>query len=58
MRLPILFLAALVGAGCATVRVEPIHITVDINIKVDRALDEFFAPAPAAVPAPTPIPSK
>lgn len=25
------------------VQVEPIHITVDVNIKVDRALDDFFS---------------
>lgn len=36
-------------AGCtrhqvevAPVEVKPIHITIDINIKVDRALDDFF----------------
>jgi hypothetical protein len=26
----------------APVEVKPIHITIDINIKVDRALDDFF----------------
>ncbi len=39
--------ALLVVSGCATVRVEPIevkpiHITVDVNVKVDKALDDFF----------------
>lgn len=37
-------------AGCATqhkvevapVEVKPIHITIDVNVKVDRALDDFF----------------
>ena len=36
-------------AGCtqhkvevAPVKVEPIHITIDINVKVDKALDDFF----------------
>ncbi len=24
------------------VEIKPIHITIDINIKVDRALDDFF----------------
>jgi hypothetical protein len=24
-------------------RIEPIHLTVDLNIRVDRELDEFFA---------------
>ena len=55
MRLiPLLF--AIVLAGCATVRVEPIHITVDVNIKVDRALDDFFSGVPA-VPAPSSAPT-
>ena len=39
--LPFLPAAALMLAGCATVKVEPIevkpiHITVDVNVKVDR----------------------
>jgi hypothetical protein len=46
---------AIAAAGCtkhkietrsevqlAPVEVKPIHITIDINIKVDRALDDFF----------------
>ena len=41
-----LLLSALV-AGCVNVKtqpieVKPIHITVDVNVKVDRALDDFF----------------
>ena len=36
--------------GCSTshevqlapVEVKPIHITIDVNVKVDRALDSFF----------------
>ena len=33
--------------GCLSVstkpiEVKPIHITVDVNVKVDRALDDFF----------------
>jgi len=44
----IIFLAA---AGCtqhkvavevAPVEIKPIHITIDVNIKVDKALDDFF----------------
>ena len=39
--------AAFMLAGCATVtvapiEVKPIHITVDVNVKIDRALDDFF----------------
>ena len=26
----------------APLEIKPIHITIDINIKVDRALDDFF----------------
>jgi Skp family chaperone for outer membrane proteins len=27
----------------APVEVKPIHITIDVNVKVDRALDDFFS---------------
>lgn len=45
-----LFFAAVLPcllAGCLNVRTEPIevkpiHITVDVNVKVERALDDFF----------------
>jgi hypothetical protein len=51
---------ATLGACTYTVKVEPIHLTVDVNIKIDRALDEFFAPpAPAtATPATPAAPAK
>ncbi len=37
--------------GCQTshqvevkpVEIKPIHITIDVNVKVDRALDDFFS---------------
>lgn len=34
---------ALAG-GCITVKLQPVeaHITVDVNVKVDKALDDFF----------------
>ena len=45
-------LPLLCTVGCTyTVKVEPIHLTVDVNIKIDRALDDFFAAPPAASPA-------
>lgn len=39
--------APLLLAGCLHVKtdpieVKPIHITVDVNVKVERALDDFF----------------
>jgi len=44
-------LAFLLANGCiqtqskvevAPVEVKPIHITIDVNVKVDKALDDFF----------------
>ncbi len=32
----------------APVEVKPIHITIDVNVKVDRALDNFFGDLDAA----------
>lgn len=39
----------LIFSGCTKhevevkpVEIKPIHITIDINVKVDRALDDFF----------------
>lgn len=52
-------LLPLLAFGCSTshkvevapVEVKPIHITIDVNVRVDRALDDFFSDiddAPAA----------
>ena len=45
----------LAAAGCtqhrvevAPVEIKPIHITIDVNVKVDRALDNFFGDIDAA----------
>lgn len=40
--LPLLVLPLL--GGCIHVKMDPIqvHATVDVNVKVDRALDDFF----------------
>ena len=40
--------APLLGSACTPTvkvehKVEPIHLTADINIRVDKQLDEFFA---------------
>ena len=32
----------------APIEVKPIHIIIDVNIKVDRALDDFFGDLDAA----------
>ena len=46
LRLTFLLIPLFAG-GCVTVKTEPIevkpiHITVDVNVKVDRELDDFF----------------
>lgn len=42
-------LLAGIGAGCtrhhvevAPVEVKPIHITIDVNVKIDREIDDYF----------------
>jgi len=40
-------LLALNFAGCLSVKTEPIevkpiHVTVDVNVKIEKALDDFF----------------
>ena len=48
MQLPSLtLLTAILAVGCIKVksdpiRIEPIQITIDVNVKIDRALDDFF----------------
>jgi hypothetical protein len=44
---PLWSLVVLGLVGCLNVKTEPIevkpiHITVDVNVKVDRALNDFF----------------
>ena len=80
MKLALAVPAAMTVVSCARVEtdskvdvrpieVKPIHITVDVNVRVDRELDNFFAfedqptskPAgtttPATQPAPAPAPA-
>jgi hypothetical protein len=45
-----LFLSLFIFAGCQTshevelkpVEIKPIHITIDVNVRVEKALDDFF----------------
>ena len=42
-----LCVALMMGGGCVRhqvdpIQVEPMHITVDVNLRVDRQLDNFF----------------
>jgi len=49
-------MALCLALGCSTrhevamapVEIKPIHITIDVNVKVDRALDNFFDDIDAA----------
>jgi len=34
--------AALPWSGCVTVKTEPIHITVDVNVRIQKELNDFF----------------
>lgn len=47
------------ATGCVRVKVDPIHVTMDVNVKVDKALDSFFSDLDAKAaggnePAPMP----
>lgn len=33
---------AMLTSGCIRHQVDPLHITVDVNLRVDRQLDDFF----------------
>ena len=76
MKLALAIPAAVALASCAKVQTEntvdvrpievkPIHITVDVNVRVDRELDNFFAfedqpttkPAGTTSPATQPAPA-
>ena len=37
----------------APVEVKPIHITIDVNVKVDKELDDFFSDIDDAAPEDT-----
>ena len=37
---PLMLIA--IGTGCVKHTVEPIHITIDVNLRVDEELKDFF----------------
>ena len=37
-----LLLGGCLNVSTAPIEVKPIHITVDVNVKVEKALDNFF----------------
>ncbi len=51
-----LFLNLFIFSGCQTshqveikpVEIKPIHITIDVNVRVEKALDDFFNDIEAA----------
>lgn len=45
---PVILLAAFAATSCrhrleTHSTIEPIHITIDVNVRVDRALDNYFS---------------
>ena len=46
-RLPLILICAplLFGAACIHIKTDPVdvHMTVDVNVRIDRALDNFFS---------------
>lgn len=59
--LPVLLLGGCLNVKTEPIEVKPIHITVDVNVKVDRALDDFFGDldkksSTISAPAETPKP--
>ena len=58
---PVIMAGAVFAAvGCVRVKMDPIHITMDVNVKVDKELDSFFEDLDAKaatgnVPAPKPV---
>lgn len=52
-----LLLAGCIDVKTAPIEVKPIHITVDVNVRVDQALDDFFGDVDkksTTIAAPTP----
>ena len=40
--LPLLLLAGISSGGCIHVDPIEVHVTVDVNVKIEKALDDFF----------------
>jgi hypothetical protein len=40
--LPALLLVGIASSGCIHVDPIQVHVTVDVNVKIDKALDDFF----------------
>jgi hypothetical protein len=57
--LPLLVIAFVLG-GCIHVTMDPIqvHATIDVNVKVDKALDDFFGDLDKKSATINPLPAK
>ncbi len=55
LTLTVLAVTLLTGCIRTTHEIKPIHITLDINLKVDRALDDFFGDIDSTPVTPAPI---
>jgi hypothetical protein len=55
-----LLVTALVLGGCIHVKMDPIHVhaTIDVNVKVDKALDDFFGDLDKKSVTINPVPAK
>jgi len=55
---PLMLVGGCVNVKTAPIEVKPIHITVEVNVKVERALEDFFGDLDKkSATIETPIPS-
>jgi hypothetical protein len=55
--IPLFVLAGCIDVKTEPIEVKPIHITVDVNVRVEKALDDFFGDVDKksiTIAAPTP----
>jgi hypothetical protein len=59
-RLPLLVVGVMLLGGCLHVKLDPIevHATLDVNVKVDKALDDFFGDLDKKSTTVAPTPAK
>ena len=58
-RLPFVVTALVLG-GCIHVKMDPIHVhaVIDVNVKVDQALDDFFGDLDKKSATINPVPAR
>ena len=59
-RLPFLVVGVVLLGGCLHVKLDPIevHAVLDVNVKVDKALDDFFGDLDKKSTTVAPTPAK